>query len=415
MSRALRLALPCALLGTTFGGPASAQTTVAAPAGQSGEQLVHVTEAEIDTAETQAKVNSEANAEEITREVFGTGGPAFDAIGVTSQTITSIEGLKRIAAGIVTGTDEDGESLQGVGIQFSPAQLFRGLQVDHNTYKTDYLARFLARLQVNAAYARAETDNAGKPERAAIGGTAILFDDTDPFANKPLDDCIATAIAKLRIDRNYTGNPTQIGVVVDESRPTEIEPISQCRKTHGRTPTSGSVGQIGFAKLFRNSAGASGSLEGHGFAANAIVSIGLDCVFSTECRETAQPGQEDKPRIGGKLLLGAVFRDRELVVNPLDDTQFVDRDRLSLGGRLLVGDPARFWLGVELLHQRAKYDGGLGRDNYTTYSVSADLKLTDGQWLTVGYGDSRGSNFSRGAQFTAGFKYALQPKPRLGD
>jgi hypothetical protein len=191
---------------------------------------------------------------------------------------------------------------------------------------------------------------------------------------------------------------------------------ADCRKLHARTPTRGYSAQVGIAKLFRSRDGGKGSLIGKGFAASAVLSIGLDCLFAPKggCRtRSVDPDDPGPGSIGGKLLLGAVWRERELVLNPLDDTAFVDRNRQSYGGRLLVGNPKRWWLGAELLHQHATYSG-LGKDNYLTYGANFDWKVSEGQWLTLSYGDSSGSNFGKGQQFTAGLKFALGPASTLG-
>jgi hypothetical protein len=408
MSSRRRPRLACAglaILAASLAVPAGAQNAPAPPPPATAEP----------TADTKAanKV-AQDQAREIVTEVLNTAAPAFAALGVSGQTITEPEGLKRAAIGFLNGTDEDGKAVTGIAVQFAPAQLIKAQQVSYERYRTDYWARAWARFQITAAYARATDGDASQPERAALGGIWVPFDTTDPFANKKLHACLMQAFAARRV-RNETATfspPRGIGTETTETDTILATDLESCRKRHVRTPTNGHSAQLGFAKVFRSRD--NGGLAGRGFAASAVVSIGLDCLFTKPCSNSIDPIDPERSRIGGKLVLGGVIRERELVANPLDATQLIERNRRSFGARLLVGDPSRWWLGFELLRQRASYSG-LGKDDYTTYNASFDFKLAKGMWLTANYANSSGDNFGKSAQFTGGLKFALQPASFAGN
>lgn len=403
MSPRRRPAVACAAFIAALASPAWAQGEAAPAQPETPPAAAPAEAAEAEKTQDQAR--------ELVTEVLNTGAPAFAALGVSGQTITEPEGLKRAALAFLNGTDEDGEAVTGFAVQFAPAQLIKAQQVSYDEYRTNYWKRAWARLQITAAYARATDGDAGSPERAALGAIWVPFDTTDPFANEPLHQCLTNAFKEWReTPRDLTEVPEIGEQGFTDSKLAEA--LQACRQRHARTPTRGHSAQLGFAKIFRSKDADKGGLAGRGFAASAVVSIGLDCFFTKPCSNSIDPVDPERSRIGGKLLLGAVIRERELVVNPLDATQVIERNRQSFGARLLVGDPSRWWLGFEALRQRADYSG-LGKDNYKTYTASFDFKIAKGMWLTANYADSSGSNFGKSAQFTGGLKFALQPASRI--
>lgn len=374
--------------------PAMAQ----AAAGDQTTAAAAAAPAEQDKAAASAK----KAADDVTAEILNNTAPAFTALGVSGQTITDPEGLKKAGLALLNGTDADGNAVTGIGVQFSLAQLL--VPVPYHKYLNDYGAQAFARLQITAAYAKGTSGDAGKPQRLAVGAIWVPFDTTDPFANKRLDKCLNDA---------WLANPTPAPVLgqTEIPNPKREAAWAKCRDDYGRTPTSGISSQVGFATLFRSRDGGTGPLVSKGFAASGVISIGLDCLFKITCGR-GEDLTDGKPHVGGKLLLGAVFREHELVVNPLDKTKYIDRNRQSFGGKLVIGDPTAWYLGFEFLRQRATY-GGLGKDRYLTYNASLDIKIAKGIWLNANYGDSSGQNFSKSSQFTAGFKFSLQPTTSL--
>jgi len=355
---------------------------------------------------------SKDNASNLVDEVLSTTAPAFVALGVSGETVTDPEGVKRFAAAILTGTDVDGKPVTGLGIQFAPTELLPGLRVNYLEYRDNYLKRALARLQLTAAYGRGDAGDAGNPERLAIGGIWVPFDTTDPFANKKLDDCLSQAFAarKKRLEEHPdTDIPVPSPNVFEKFDSILAKSLADCRQNLGRTPTRGYSAQIGFAKLFRSRDGGKGPLVGKGFAASAVMSVGLDCLFKPRpCKTEVDEDGKPKEGFGGKILLGAVFREHEMVLNPTDEKVYIDRNRQSYGGKLVAGNPTSVLIGLELLKQHATYSG-LGRDNYLTYNLSVYVKISKGTWITASYGNSSGENFGKSQLFGVGFKYALKP------
>lgn len=345
-----------------------------------------------------------------TKEVTEANAPAFSLMGVQGETITAPEGLKAFGLALINGLNEDEDAQSGLGIQFAPTQLLAPRAFTYDAYRTSYATRALARLHVNLALAQSQDETHPNALRGAAGFTWVAFDTTDPFANEALYGCLKQYRPTVEDSVPDPNAPLgQTPPIVDKKY--QANAVS-CRKKYNKTPSDGYSAQIGFAKTLFSDTGKTSDLKGAGYGVNGVVSIGLNGLIKPTPREG---DSEHVSGLDSRLLIGALYRKRESIVDPGDDSKFTTRDRFSAGGRLLLGDDRKLIFGLEFLHQDARYANGL-RDRYSTYSATLDIKIAHGLWINASYGDSSGKDaaVAGSARFSGGLRYSAGPKASLG-
>src|SRR5262245_22614829 len=118
--------------------------------------------------------------------------PAFTVLGVTPDTVTRPSSVQQLASSILNGIDKNGNFQSGVALDVQPYLLGYGYKVDFNTYKTNYLVRFLSRLQTSIGTTKGASD-ADKSTRIALGARISVFDLGDPYRDDKTAACLASA------------------------------------------------------------------------------------------------------------------------------------------------------------------------------------------------------------------------------
>lgn len=347
---------------------------------------------------------------DVSKDIITPDAPGFVALGVAQNDVVHPESLKKIAVGVLNGLDQNGNFQSGVALQFSPALLLFGDRITYDKYVNSRATQLLTRFELMAAVAKGTGDD--KSARAAFGFTWTPIDTADPYANKALGACIDNAFRALETDPatdplNPNLDPAKRAQVLRGYDTT----VKKCHETEGVPRSKAIVLQMGFSPLFVSPSGETDAFRSKGFAANAVFSIGIDNILRPS--PVADDGTRKR---AGQLILGAAYRKEETVAHPTLTDQFVDRDRFNVGGRLLVGSLSKALFGAELLYQRANYEGGLGRDNYITYTATADIKIAEGFWLGLAAGGASGNRvFGNEGFIGTRFRWGIGPKASLGD
>lgn len=345
----------------------------------------------------------------LSQEVISTSAPGFALLGVSGETISTPEQLKTFGIALIDGLNDDGDTEKGLGIQFSLVELLAPESASFKNYsdsKKGYWTRAKARFLINAALAQAQGDEHPDAMRSAIGFTWVPFDTTDPFANKALNSCMSLfkrtrPIPDLSDEGGYKDSELQAW-------------YKDCREKNTRTPSDGITSQIGFAKTFFSDSGKTSDFKSSGFGVNGVLSIGLNGFFKGYTKNAQGVDTHKSGSLDSRLILGALYREKEYVANPDDDTQFINRNRFSFGGRILLGNDKKFIFGMELLRNRASYTTGTV-DNYTSYTATSDIKIAKNLWITISYSDTSGKKLAteNSAKVNGGLRWALAPSASL--
>lgn len=331
--------------------------------------------------------------------------PAFSMLGVAANEITHPETPKKLAMGVLNGLDQNGNFQTGFAVQFSPALLFGGNSITYNDYRTSAALRRLVRLEIVSAVTKGTGDD--KAARATLGLVWTPLQAADPYADDGLHDCISRAFDSVPLDPpGSTEAETQRNL---EAKAARLGPlVAGCRKKHAVSPADDMLLQVGAAPIFLSESGDTDDFRAHGFVANGIFRIGMRRLLGMG---RSQSGEGPH----GQVILAAAYRKKEVVPDPANEGQYLQRNRLNAGGRLLFGSLDSPIFGLEAMYQHANYSNS-GKDNYLTYAASFDYPLKEGLWVGVSAGGSSGRRLG-GDDMIVGLRlrFGAGDKPSVND
>jgi hypothetical protein len=331
--------------------------------------------------------------------------PAFSMLGVSANEVTHPETPKKLALGVLNGLDPNGNFQTGFAVQFSPVLLFGGNQITYTQYRTNRATRALARLEVVSAVTKGTGDD--KAARATLGLVWTPIQLADPYASDELHGCISGAFDKVPlVQPGDTPEETQRNL---EAKAAQLGPlVAACRKRHAVSPADDMLLQVGAAPIFLSTSGETDDFRAHGFVANGIFRIGMRRLFGMK---PSQNGEGPH----GQVILAAAYRNNEVVPDPANEGQFLERDRLNAGGRILFGSLDSPIFGLEALYQRASYSNA-GKDRYVTYAASFDYPLREGLWIGLSAGGSSGKRVGGDEGFVGlRLRFGAGDKPSVND
>ena len=339
----------------------------------------------------------------VAKDIINPDAAGFVALGVTSTQISHPETLKKLAVGLLSGVDPDGNFQSGLAVQFSPLKLFAPKRVTYEAYSQNDGVRALARLEVAAAVVKgADKDKSAK---ATIGLLWRPIDTTDPYADSKLNGCLDTSFAgKRNTILSPATTPEEIRAR-DQAIKAYDDKALDCLTDAGKRLANGYSLQISAAPLFVSTTGKTGDFKTQGFTGSGLFTLGLGNLFG------AKPSEM---KADNKLIIGVVFRSHELVPDPDKKDQFLRRNRLTLGGRLIFGAFDGIIVGGEAAYQHARY-AVAGRDDYVTYAATVDYKIADKIWLGANLGGSSGQRLLKSEVSTGlKLKWSFLDSPSIG-
>ena len=183
-----------------------------------------------------------------------------------------------------------------------------------------------------------------------------------------------------------------------ELKAEEIRQANRCFAVHPLLPDNTTSLQFGFAPIFVSESGETDDLEGRGFTATALLTIGLSRL---------DPGIPQADQYRSQLILSGTYRRRETVADPDVEDAFLIPDRWNVGGRFVYGKPTSRFYSLEGVYQSSDYRDGRS-DNYLTVVGGLDVRVAEGLWLGLNAGSSFGRSVGGddtfiGSRFRWGF------------
>lgn len=331
--------------------------------------------------------------------------PAFAILGISPQNVINPDTPAELAAALFVGDDGDGNSQEGLAIEFRP---YLVAMKDSLVYD-DYTSRpWLSRTAVSFSESKG-VDPSDRTKRRAIGLSFTPIDDRDPLESTDLTDCIKTGPKKEIEDKenqlsqrvvNLVADPSSSGTEKEAARK-ELEDfyngdykkakekgVVACKKDHLEKTANATQLQLGIA--YHDSEVSEFDENGNAFWTSY-----------------------SRPIFGnsGSLILHARYSENVLVPDTENEGQYFIRDETLVGVRLRRGDERRAVL-FEASYVDEKASAGDVDDEYTTALIGVEFKVAESLWIQLAFGDTFGSNQDKAPALSGQFRWAAS-KSRL--
>jgi hypothetical protein len=189
------------------------------------------------------------------------------------------------------------------------------------------------------------------------------------------------------------------------SKAVEIEAANACFAANPLLPDNTTSLQFGFAPLFVSETGKTADLKARGYAASALLTLGLSRI---------DPAIPKDLQYRSQLILSATYRHSETIPDPDVKDAFLTRNRWSAGGRFVYGRPTSVFYSLEGVYQDSRYRDGRS-DRYVTIVGGVDLRVAEGLWLGLSAGTSAGRSIGGDSTFIGSrFRWGFGQKSSIG-
>jgi hypothetical protein len=305
------------------------------------------------------------------------GTPAFDALGLSPESVSSPTTPREFASDLLNGVDQNDVLQHGLAIETAPFRLF-GWRTTLQHYRDDDLngmvSRWLYDFSVSAATSKA-TDKSDAVQ-LALGFKEVLFEsaDHDPYRNPDLDKAFAAAAAKVELPDDLDNPNKPLPAIPESASKIWSDAVADFNKNKWQ----GTIWTAAIAPTWNSQSGKVSQLSGSGFTA-----------WSTAAWGTKNFLRIDPTDPVNLQFIGEVrYRDGEHVTDPDDKTRVATQNSLLAAARIRIGTVTfngfaeggyvRVWHGLN-----GDGDGWRG-------AAGVEKKLTTNIWLVISAGEQFG-------------------------
>ena len=300
--------------------------------------------------------------------------PAFDALGLSPETVTSPSTPRELAADLLNGVDHNGVLQHGLAIEVAPLRMI-GLPTRLDDYRASAVRRWIYNFSASIATSKA-TDKSDAVQ-VALGFKEVLYesDDHDPYRNNEIDAAarpIRQAVEQANPSYDQPPPPAPTG--------TE-EAFKEAVAKFEKNKWQGMIWTVAIAPTWNSQSGKLSELSGSGFTTWSAFAYGL--------HQTEHPlriGNGDP--INVQFISELRYRDAEHITDPKDKTHVAIQNSLVAAGRLRMGTDT-FNGFVEGAYVRV-WHGLDGDGNNWRGAVGVEKKLADNIWLVISAGEQFG-------------------------
>jgi len=329
--------------------------------------------------------------------------PAFAILGIAPQNIVNPDTPAELATAIFVGDDDDGNSQEGLALEFRPYLMARGSDLTLGDYVHN---PWLARMALSFADAEGTSD-VDETSRKSLGLSFTPIDKRDPISSSAISECLGYAQEKApaeagqqdgRLRRELreaiaSGDQQRIDVAeaamaawFDGARDAYLEKAgTRCMEDEAKKTANAAQLQLGIAY--------------HESEIETINESGAAAWVSYAF-----------PVGAGSVIAHARFSD-DIVVADEEQDSYLVRDETVVGGRYRLGDDRRAIL-LEAAYVDQSEDSGDNDDDYTTVLVGAEFRVAESLWIQFAVGDRFGSSSDSGLALSGQFRWAVS-KSRL--
>jgi hypothetical protein len=303
--------------------------------------------------------------------------PAFDALGLTPETVTTPGTPRELVADLLNGVDRNGVLQHGIALETAPFRLF-WVGTSLGDYSGSPLLRCIYHFSVSVATSKAvEKSDA---VQLALGFKDVLWEsaDHDPYRNPDLDAAAKSASSGVVFPGGFGEMPT----VSQSARDAFKSAVDEFYKNKWR----GGIWTAAVAPTWNSESGKVGDLSGTGFTTWTTFAYGLPK------NRSFQIGTNDPMNV--QFIAELRYRNGEHFVDPNDKTRVANQDSFIAAGRVRFGSNTfngfaegayvRVWHGLN-----GNEDGWRG-------AVGLEKKIMDNVWLVLSAGQQFGGGTVQG-------------------
>ena len=304
--------------------------------------------------------------------------PAFAMLGLTPETVLRPGNVRALAASVLNGVDPSGTLQSGVAIDVAPYFAAQGRHITLQEYLDKPAVRFLSRLQVSAATAKAAS---GGDDAMRLGGGIRLtfWDRGDYRQNTSFREELSgarRAVVKEMEAAGIVESPLPLQAAAydaDLDRRLRLR-TTEIRERYRKANWNNSALALGAAATWISKTGSVNALSKTGGAIWTSLAYGFEGVRGLE--DTSQ------------LIVHARYRTGDRVPDPQTEGEFLTQDSTLAGARLRIGavdTNASF----EAVYLRAE-PTGRPVDSFARLAGDFEHRLFENVWLQLAVGGESG-------------------------
>jgi hypothetical protein len=304
--------------------------------------------------------------------------PAFAMLGLTPDTVLRPASPRALAATVLNGVDPSGTLQSGVAIDVAPYFAAQGRHVTLEMFEKSAIVRFLSRLQVSAATAKAASAD-DDAVRLGAGLRLTFWDRGDYRGNLnfrgDLSGAQQDAVQEMTNEGLRKSPLPDVALAYDAELDRRLRLRTDViRERYRKANWNNSAFAIGGAGTWISKTGKANGLAQSGGAVWTSLAYGFEDV----------PGLEDS----AQFIVHARYRTGDRVPDPAADGEFVTQDSSLAGARFRVGavdTNASF----EMVYLRAEpSDRPLER--FVKLTGDVEHRLFENVWLHFAVGGETG-------------------------
>ena len=342
--------------------------------------------------------------------------PGFAILGIAPQNVINPDTPAELATALFAGNDSNGNSQEGLAIEFRPYLMALGSDITVGDY---YKNQWLSRTTLSLAESKGTSD-ADRTDRSAFGLTFTPIDERDPLTSSRVIGCLDEGRQQANDDpdgellkqavrdavrkrvRAEAGTDDDALAVAQEQedasesalakwlsgdRKVLIEAFTDtCLNTFNKESINAKQLQIGVA--FHDSKVESIDESGGAFWASYAMPLGR-----------------------GSLIAHARYSENLVVADSENEGEYLVMDKSMLGLRYRQGDERRAVLFEASYVDESDTIGGLD-DSYGTAIIGAEFRVLESLWIQFAIGETFGSNRDSDLALSGQFRWAAS-KTRL--
>lgn len=299
--------------------------------------------------------------------------PAFDALGLSPENVTTPGTPRELVADLLNGVDRNGVLQHGVAIETAPFRLM-WVGTSLGEYQKSALLRWAYNFSLSVATSKAvEKSDA---VQLALGFKEVLWEsaDHDPYRNPDLDKAFAEAASQaLGSDESDTGPLPPIPSSAKKAFKSAVDDFYENK-------WRGGIWTAAIAPTWNSESGKLSDVSDTGFTTWTTFAYGLPK------RRSFKIGSNEP--INVQFIAELRYRDGEPVTDPNDKTHVVTQNSFLAAGRVRLGSDTFNGFG-EGAYVRV-WHGLNGNDDGWRGALGLEKKIASNVWLVLSAGQQFG-------------------------